>query len=114
MKELRLINIGPLGAKIDYSVATNLEILEVRDFNETKFEEYYEMSQMELVWFSFLCLVCKCENILKIFLSYEYGLLTNGEEISIVEGTVSTSFMNFAQQDLSVIFHVLLLFCSSF
>lgn len=53
MKELRLINIGPLGAKIDYSVARNLEILEVRDFDEAKFEEYYEMSQMELVWFSF-------------------------------------------------------------
>ena len=53
MKELRLINIGPLGAKIDYSVATNLEILEVRDFDETKFEEYYEMSQMELGWFLF-------------------------------------------------------------
>ena len=55
LKELRLINIGPLGAKIDYSVARNLEILEVRDFDEAKFEEYYEMSQMELVWFSFLC-----------------------------------------------------------
>ena len=51
-KELHLINIGPLGAKVDYSVATNLEILEVRDFDEAKFEEYYEMSQMELGWFS--------------------------------------------------------------
>ena len=52
LKELHLINIGPLGAKVDYSVATNLEILEVRDFDEAKFEEYYEMSQMELGWFS--------------------------------------------------------------
>ena len=38
-------------------MATNLEVLEVRDFDETKFEEYYEMSQMELGWFSLLCLI---------------------------------------------------------
>jgi len=44
---VRLINIGPLSGKIDWSVAKNLVELEVTDFDPDRYETYYEMSEME-------------------------------------------------------------------
>jgi len=44
---VRLVNIGPLSGKIDWSIAKNLVELEVADFDAKKYETYYEMSEME-------------------------------------------------------------------
>jgi len=44
---VRLVNIGPLSGKIDWSIAKNLVELDVADFDAEKYETYYEMSEME-------------------------------------------------------------------
>ena len=86
LKELHLINIGPLGAKVDYSVATNLEILEVRDFDEAKFEEYYEMSQMELGWFSIWCWIHQLEYYIENqFQAMNMACLPTGRKLQLLK-----------------------------